>query len=71
VELIQKMWYIYTIEYSLTVKKKKTCLLVCLSWCPEQTLGTNSTASPTTPRGSFTPMDQMWGGHNICPQHQK
>jgi hypothetical protein len=26
-----------------------------LDWCPEQTLGVNFKASPTTPRGSFTP----------------
>ena len=26
-----------------------------LGWCPEQTLGMNSIASPTTPRGSSTP----------------
>jgi hypothetical protein len=27
-------------------------LLVCLGWHPEQTLGVNSAASPTTPRGA-------------------
>ena len=30
-------------------------LLVCLGWYPEQTLGTNSAAIPTTHRGSSTP----------------
>ena len=29
--------------------------LSCLGQCPEQTLGVNSAASPTTPRGSLTP----------------
>jgi hypothetical protein len=40
----------------LNVFLYKNCLWpVCLGWHPEQTLGTNSTASLTTPRGSSTP----------------
>jgi hypothetical protein len=37
----------------------------CLGQCPEQTLGANSTASPTTPRESSTPRHS-----NILRSHQ-
>ena len=53
----KKDWRTYSLLFliELHVVQRVAQLPSGLSQCPEHTLGTSSTHSPTTPRGSFTP----------------